>query len=64
MKAEMAHDGVITISAETDVEAYALGKFADQNLNGAGVLDTKGLIIDHKPPSKKQTTGFLKNESS
>lgn len=54
MKAEISHEGYLTIIAETELESYALGKWASENFNTIdtstgehfNTVDGRNMIID------------------
>lgn len=44
MKAEIRRDGTLKITAETELEAYALMKWSDENIKAG--MNLPGLLVD------------------
>ena len=48
LECRMDENGVLYINATTPVERYALGKWAEENVNGEepGVMRTRGIVFN------------------
>jgi len=46
MKVEIKKDGILNISAETELEAYALEKWCDDNID-YNKMSIKKILINH-----------------
>lgn len=51
MKAEINEEGVLTITPDTGLEVYALGKWAEENMDGSGTMNTMNILICRKDPT-------------
>lgn len=60
MRCEIDSKGTMTISATNELEAYALGKWSDDNFTGTdGTMKTGNLLIYYGPPRQETGTGTL-----